>query len=94
MNIGKKCPIDKIDWVDENDHNQTLELFFQEGPNKGKSKGLRHISEELGLNVDSKTSLTQLRKNMSEHKAFESQTKLEILAKKYNIKIFFVNSFL
>jgi transposase len=47
----------------------------------------------LGCKVDSKSSLSQLREIVSKHKAFETQTKLEILAKRYNVQIIFCPKF-
>ena len=54
----------------------------------GLSKGLMQISIELNLNLNN-LKLPELRKELSKHPAFSNQTKLEILAKKYNVKILF-----
>ena len=35
MNIGSKCPVERIEWIDENGGTQRLELFFQDGVNIG-----------------------------------------------------------
>ena len=72
MNIGSKCPIERIEWIDENANTQILELFFQDGANIGKSKGLKEISKELGFSLDPKIKLSELKTILSKHKAFQS----------------------
>lgn len=67
-----------------------LELFFNDGPMKGKSKGLKQITIELGYDLSSKIKLEELKKMLIDHPAFQEYKKLEILARKYNIKIIFV----
>ena len=93
MNIGSKCPVERIEWIDENGGTQRLELFFQDGVNIGKSKGLKQISKELGFSFDPKIKLSDLKIMLSKHKAFQSQTKLEILGFKYNVKVLYCPKF-
>ena len=38
-NIGTQCNVEKIEYVDENGARQTIECYFKQEPNKGKSKG-------------------------------------------------------
>ena len=78
---------------DENANTQIIELFFQDGANIGKSKGLKEISKELGFSLDPKIKLSELKTILSKHKAFQSQTKLEILGYKYKVKILYCPKF-
>jgi transposase len=65
----------------------TLELFFKDGPLAGKSKGLKVIAEELGYDLPEKIKLKEIKELLKDHPAFNSETKLESLAEKYNKKI-------
>ena len=64
-----------------------LNLFFDSGEYISESKGLREISNELGLNI-SHLKLPELKIELLKHPAFRTITKLELLAKEFNIKNF------
>jgi len=84
----------------ENNENKVSECHFMD-PNDGlkKSKGLFIIAKELKLiepcaeTRDKRYSLPNLRQILSHHAAFSSISKLENLARKYNVKIIFVPKF-
>ena len=90
----KTCPIDKLEWM-ENEENKSIDCNYYEDGIK-KSKGLFMIAKELKFiesNAESKDKrylLPALRTLMSTHPAFKTQSKLEVLASKFNIKIVFV----
>jgi hypothetical protein len=79
LNIGGQCQLDKIEWKDENNNLNIIELFFTTGENKGKSKGLKVIATELGFKFDSKIKLDDLRSLVKDHPAFKPETNLENL---------------
>lgn len=81
-------------WIDENNNVCELELFFNDGLYQGQSKGLRQISQELGFSADVlKMKLDKVKEILLTHKAFQVNSKLEVLAHKYNVKIIFLPKF-
>lgn len=69
--LGTRCPIDKIEYTDAQGNKQILDCYFQNGPNKGKSKGLMNLAKELKVNLPSKIKLEDLRALLSDHPAFK-----------------------
>ena len=86
---GGFCPNEYLEWIDENNNKQVISLYFKDGPNKGLSKDLKQISIELGMKEISHLKLPELKKELAKHPAFFGTTKLELLAKKYGVKIIF-----
>ncbi|RNA12782.1 hypothetical protein BpHYR1_023876 [Brachionus plicatilis] len=55
---GKAMPeVTGAEWIDEKGNFKVLGLFFADGENKGKCKGLKIIAEELGFKDTNKSSL-------------------------------------
>ena len=48
-NIGSRCPVEIIDYYDDNNVKQTIDCYFRKGSNKKKSKGLLEIAKELKI---------------------------------------------
>ncbi|CAM4846024.1 unnamed protein product, partial [Rotaria magnacalcarata] len=92
-NIGSRCPVDVIEHYDENDIKKTIQCFFSSGPHQNKSKGLLQLAKELNIILPAKCSLSQLRELLSEDPAFQTKTKLENLAKTFNINIIYSPKF-
>ena len=69
--IGSRCPIDIIEYYDHNNSKKFLQCYFQSGPNKNKSKGLLELAKELNIQLPVPCTLSQLRKLLSRHPAFE-----------------------
>ena len=92
--LGTKCPYVTIEW-EEDGEVLSVECFMDE--EKTQSKGLFELAKELRLikeNAQSKdTTLPELRKICSSHKAFQETTRLELLAGKYDIRIVFCHKF-
>lgn len=89
---GTSCPYDFLEWEDEDGKTQKVSFFFDEM--RTKSKGLLVLCRELKLIPENSTPennrLIDLRNIISQHKAFDGRTNLEILAAKYkNINIIF-----
>lgn len=57
-------------------------MFFDDGPLKGESKGLRFIAKELGYNIQNNIKLDELKSILIQHSAFSGSKKLENLEKK------------
>ncbi|CAF1539185.1 unnamed protein product [Didymodactylos carnosus] len=85
--IGTRCPIEQIEYVDENGVQKLIDCYFKEGENKGKSKGLVELCKDLGVQLPAKIKLDDIRDILSMHRAFQNATKLEMLGIKYKIKI-------
>ncbi|CAF4443413.1 unnamed protein product, partial [Rotaria magnacalcarata] len=85
MRSGTRCPVDKIDYIDDNNKKKTIECYADDG----YSKGLLAIANELNVFVPRKCKLNDLKLLLSQHAAFRSVSKLENLAAEYNIKIIF-----
>ncbi|CAF4260215.1 unnamed protein product [Rotaria magnacalcarata] len=92
-NIGSRCPVDVIEYYDENDIKKTIQYFFSSGPHQNKSKGLLQLAKELNIILPTKCFLSQLRELLSEYPAFQTKTKLENLAKTFNINIIYSSKF-
>lgn len=90
---GGNCPYDELSWIDEKNNEFRLNCFFQDGPLKGKSKGLRQISSELGYEIENNMRLNNLKILLSNHPAFSPEKNLEILAKKYGHRVIFLPKF-
>ena len=65
-------------------------VYFDSGPNKGRSKGLREIAKELGYDLEGKKKLDDIKKILVDHPTFKPTNKLEILRTKYGIKVIFL----
>jgi hypothetical protein len=71
-NVGSRCPVDAIEYYDNNDMKKIVQCYFDSGPNKNESKGLLQIAKELGVVLPSKCSLPQLRELLIQHPAFKT----------------------
>lgn len=88
--IGTRCPVKSIEYLTTRGRISTVSCYFTRGENKGKSKGLLALAEELKLDVRDDIKLDDLRQVLSKHQAFKSESRLEKLARKYNGKVIFV----
>jgi hypothetical protein len=82
-----------LEWQDENNNTLTLDCFYEDGT----SKGLFVIAKELELiQADAKSTdytLPKLVELVKKHPAFDIDTNLTILAKKYDIIINYLPKF-
>lgn len=76
MKPGTRCAIDRIQYMDENGHQQTIDCYFTNGANKGKSKGLLILAKELQIKVPPDVKLKELKRLLSGHKAFQNVGRL------------------
>jgi hypothetical protein len=72
MKPETRCPVNQIQYTDENGQQQILDCFFTSGKQKGKSKGLLILAEELKIKVPSNVKLAELKRLLSLHKAFQN----------------------
>ncbi|CAF3407145.1 unnamed protein product [Rotaria socialis] len=91
--IGTKCPADSIDYVDHTGKLVSISCSFTTGEYRGKTKGLLQLAKELKVPVRHSINLVELRALLAQHPAFQNVSKLEILGKKYNIKVIFCPKF-
>ena len=69
--IRAACPVEIIEYTDENHQQQQLQCYFKSGPNKNKSKGLLIIANELSISDPRKCKLDELRALLSQHRCFQ-----------------------
>ncbi|CAF1102923.1 unnamed protein product [Didymodactylos carnosus] len=50
-NIGTRCPVKQIEYIDENGAIKVIDCYFQRGQNKDKSKGLVELCKDLGIQL-------------------------------------------
>jgi hypothetical protein len=74
--ITDRCPVDKIEYIDENGVTQVINCRFEQGPNKGKGKGLVELSKDLGVQLPDKINLSQIREILSKHPAFQNVSRI------------------
>lgn len=91
--IGTRCPVDSIEFISACGKTSTVPCYFTKGENKGKSKGLLVLAKELKLAIRDDIKLDDLRQELSKHQAFKNESRLEKLARKYNVKVIFVPKF-
>ncbi|CAF4154706.1 unnamed protein product [Rotaria sordida] len=70
--ISTRCPVDRLQWVDDKGAAQSLSCYFQQGSNRGKSKGLFEIAVEFNYNPSPKLKLSELRQLLAHHPAFQN----------------------
>ncbi len=70
--IGRRCPVDKIEYTDAKEKSKVLQCYFQSGPDQGKSKGLLEIAKELKVKLPSKIKLDDCLELLSDHPAFKT----------------------
>ena len=70
--IGTRCPVNSIEFIDDDGQTKRLSCLFTSGEHKGKSKGLLILAKELNLNVDDKIKLDDLHRILSNHPAFKN----------------------
>ena len=68
MKPGTRCPVDKIDYIDENNKKRTIECYDDDGC----SKGLLVLAYELNVFVPRKCKLNELKLLLSQQAAFKS----------------------
>ncbi|CAF1508602.1 unnamed protein product, partial [Didymodactylos carnosus] len=91
MKPGTRCPVQSIEYLDPaTNQRKTINCYFTDGENKGKSRGLLNIALNLGLKVPLNCKLQQLKELVSQHPAFQNVTKLEKLGTQYGIQVLYV----
>jgi hypothetical protein len=71
-NIGTRCPVKQIEYIDENGASKVIDSYFKHGEHKNKSKGLLELSRELGFQFTDKTKLDVIIEELSKHRAFQN----------------------
>ncbi|CAF1122713.1 unnamed protein product [Didymodactylos carnosus] len=59
-NIGTRCPVKQIEYIDENGSIKVIDCYFQRGENKDKTKGLVELCKDLGVQLPDKAKLKHL----------------------------------
>ena len=71
MKPGGRCPVDTIEYVD----NQNVRRIINCYDHDGESKGLLKLANELNLHIPPRCKLAELKMIMSEHPAFKHVSK-------------------
>ena len=66
-NIGIRCPVEKIEYVDENDVSKVSDCCFKQGLNKDKPIDLIEIYNELDMQLPTTAKLEQILEVLSKH---------------------------
>ncbi|CAF4759017.1 unnamed protein product, partial [Rotaria sp. Silwood2] len=72
MKPGARCAVDQIQYMDEKGRQQIVHCYFTSGKDKGKSKELLILAEELNIKVPANVKLEELKRLLSLHKAFQN----------------------
>ncbi|CAF4183658.1 unnamed protein product [Rotaria sordida] len=70
--IGTRCPIEQVEFVDENGATKVIDCYFKEGAYKDQSKGLVELAKELSVQLTAKAKLDEICIILSEHRAFQN----------------------
>ncbi|CAF5093017.1 unnamed protein product, partial [Rotaria sp. Silwood1] len=70
--IGHRCPVEQIEYVDDNGVAKVIDCYFKQGAYKDQSKGLVELAKELGVQLPAKAKLDEIRKLLSKHPAFQN----------------------
>jgi len=79
MKPGTRCPVDKIDFTDEQNRKHTIECYDDDG----NSKGLLALANELNVFVPRKCSLQELKLLLAKHVAFKNVSRVSIFLIRY-----------
>ncbi|CAF1366026.1 unnamed protein product [Didymodactylos carnosus] len=69
MKHGGRCPVDAIEYVDDQNVKRTIECYDDDD---GESKGLLKLTEELNVHVPQNCKLPELKVFVSQHPAFKN----------------------
>jgi hypothetical protein len=72
--ISTRCPVDRLQWVDDKGAVQSLSCYIRQGSDRRKSKGLFKIAVEFNCNPSSKATLSELHQLLAiaNHPAFQN----------------------
>jgi hypothetical protein len=65
--LGTCCPVHQIEYVDESSGTKVIVCYFKFEENKGKSKGLVELCNDLGVQLPAKIKLDEIRETLSKH---------------------------
>ncbi|CAF1567259.1 unnamed protein product [Didymodactylos carnosus] len=74
-NVDTRCPVEQIEYVDENGVAKVVDCYFRGGENKDKSKGLVELCKDLGVQLPAKIKLDEIGEILSRHRAFRNTNK-------------------
>jgi hypothetical protein len=79
MKPGTRCPVDTIDFIDDQNIKRTIECYDDDG----NSKGLLALAYELNVFVPKKCSLKELKSLLAKHVAFRNVSRVFVLVIHY-----------
>lgn len=88
--IGTRCPIEVIEYVDENNSTKIIDCYFKKGVHKGKSKGLAEICKDLGVSLPANAKLAEIRELLSKHRAFQNVSQRFSILSKAFLSMYFI----
>ena len=89
LHRNSHCPVETLEFTDDNSETRTIECFDE----AGVSNGLKKIAVKLGYDLPDKLKVDEIRAILIEHPAPCATIKLYKLAEKYGVKIIFCPKF-
>ena len=77
-NIGTR-PVEKIEYVDENNPITVIDCDFKQGVYKDQSKGLVELAKELTVQSPATVKLDEIREILSKHRAFQNLSESDVI---------------
>ena len=91
--VDTKCPVDVIEYVDNQRKLVSVPCYFTRGKHRGNSKVLVELAKDLNVPIRPSMKLSEIRALLSSHPAFQNISRLESLARKYQFEVMFTPKF-
>ena len=91
--IRTQRPVNFIHYFNDDGQLVSISCYFLKVEHKRKSRGLVELSKDLNMPISSSMKLAEIRNILSSHPAFQNVSKLEMLARKYQVKVIFCPKF-
>ena len=91
--IDTKCPVDVIEHVNNQGKFVSVPCYFTRSKHSGKSNGLVELAKDLHVPIRPSMKLPEIRALLSNHPVFQNISRLETLARKYQVEIIFTPKF-
>ena len=91
--IDTKCPVDVIEYVDNQGKLVSVPCYFTRGKHRSNSKGLVELAKDPNVPIRPSMKLPEIPALNSSHPAFQNISRLETLARKYQVEVMFTPKF-
>jgi hypothetical protein len=80
--VNTKCPVDTIEYLDQQGKPVSVPCYFTSGPHCDQSKGLVELAKDLNMPLMGQMTLSEVRALLSTHPAFQNVSRLKTLSRK------------